>query len=251
MKKTIISVICAAVAGVLVASSMSGCSGGSNNVLESNKEYAEGVISEFNSNSKSAEFEFSDHAYSKGNVAASLFKADISAEDLAQIARNLYLTSITVTNEKGDIVASYPEGSESGKLKDSKEKSMFVKVVKGISDKLMSDPVYNAESNTYSVLAGVRRTDADGAVVIGFDSKDYAAVTGSDLAKSCGANTVVIQDGKVLSSTIKDIEAGKSLEDIGLKADDLKKDSFTFKAGDKTYTAVAAAKGDLTVICAA
>lgn len=251
MKKTLISVICAATAGVLLVSSMAGCSGGSNNVLNANKDYAVSVISDYNSNSKAAEFEFSDHAYAKGNTAAMLFKADAKAEDMAQIARNLFLTSITVTNEKGDIVACYPEGAESGKLKDSKDKSMFNKVVKGISDKLMDEPVYNAEADTYSVLAGVKRTDADGAVIIGFDSKEYSAVTGTDLSKLCGANNIVIRDDQVLCTNIEGVELGINLDGLGIKDDDLKKESFTFKVGDKSYTAVAATKGDITVICAA
>ena len=236
----------------MIAATMSACSasGSGNSTLNANKDYATKVISDFNSNSKAAEFEFSDQAYAKGGTAAMLFKPDISAEDLQQVARNLFLTSITVTNEKGDIVACYPEGAESGKIKDSKDKAVFNKVVKGVSEKYMTDPVYNAEDGTYAVLAGVRRKDADGAVVIGYNTKDYAAVTGTDLAKLCGANAVVIKDGAVLSSTLEGVKAEGKLEDLGISADDLKKDSFTVKVGDKSYSAVASTKGDLTVICA-
>lgn len=250
--KKLLSVISASAAALMIAATMSACSasGSGNSTLNANKDYATKVISDFNSNSKAAEFEFSDQAYAKGGTAAMLFKPDISAEDLQQVARNLFLTSITVTNEKGDIVACYPEGAESGKIKDSKDKAVFNKVVKGVSEKYMTDPVYNAEDGTYAVLAGVRRKDADGAVVIGYNTKDYAAVTGTDLAKLCGANAVVIKDGAVLSSTLEGVKAESKLEDLGISADDLKKDSFTVKAGDKSYSAVASTKGDLTVICA-
>lgn len=249
--KKLLSVISAAAAALVIASSLGGCASSSGDAtLNANKDYAVKVISDFNSGSKAASFEFSDQAYAKGSLAAMIFKPDITAEDMQQIARNLFLTSITVTNEKGDIVACYPEGAESGNLKESKDKAMFNKIVKGISEKFMTDPVYNADSDNYSVLAGVKRTDADGAVIIGYDTEDYAAVTGGDLAEKCGANAVVIQDGKVISSTLEGVDKDKSLEDIGLTGDDLKKDSFTVNAGDKTYNAVAATKGDITVICA-
>ena len=38
--------------------------------------------------------------------------------------------------------------------------------------------------------------------------------------------------------------------DPRISGDDLKKDSFTLKVGDKSYNAVAATDGELTVICA-
>lgn len=248
--KKLLSAISLGAAAVMAVSALGGCSGGSGSALSSNKAYAEKVVSEFASKQKANEFEFSDHSYAKGSLVAMLFKADSTAEDLQQIARNLFLTSITVTDEKGQIVACYPEGAESGKIKESADKSAFNKIVKGISEKLMNDPVYNADADTYSVLAGVKRTDADGAVIVGFDTKDYAAVSGTDLAEKCGANAVIIKDGTVLSSTLDGVGANASLDDIGITADDLKKDSFTIKTDDKSYTASAAEKNGYTVICA-
>ncbi len=249
--KKFLSVISLCAAAIVSVSVLGGCSGApSNAALNSNKAYAEKVVADFASSQNSAEFKFSDQAYAKGTLVSMMFKSDITADELQQIARNLFLTSITVTNEKGEITACYPEGAESGKLKDSKDKAAFNKIVKGISEKLMNDPVYNADADTYSVLAGVKRTDSDGAVIVGFDTDQYADVAGTNLAKSCGPNAVVIKDGKVLSSTLDGIAQNASLDDIGITSDDLNKESFTIKTDDKSYTASASTKNGYTVICA-
>ncbi len=252
MKKSFLSLSCAMAAGLIAVTSFAGCGAGSggNSALNANKDYATKVIAKYNSDANSAQFEFSDEAFSKGNLAAMLFKPGMSAEDMQKIARNLFLKSFIITDEKGTAVACYPEGTVNGRVKDSQEYGSFHKVVKGVAEKLMDDPVLN-DDGTYGIKAGVKRSDADGAVIVSYDSKDYADIAGDNLAEKCGANTFVIKDSKVLSSTLEGVEAGKSLEDIGLSTDDLSKDSFSFKVGDKTYTAVAAAKGDLTVVCAA
>lgn len=239
-------------AGLIAVTSLAGCgsSGGGNSALNANKDYASKVVSKYNSGATAAQFEFSDEAFAKGNLAAMMFKPGMSAEDMQKIARNLFLKSFVVTDEKGTVVACYPEGAVSGKIKDSKDFGAFHKVVKGVAEKLMDDPVRN-DDGTYAIKAGVKRADAGGAVIVSYDSKDYADVAGDNLAEKCGANAVVIKDDKVLSSTLDGVEAGKSLEDIGLSKDNLSKDIFTFKVGDKSYTAVASTNGNLTVICAA
>lgn len=245
-----LSVISLALAVLMIAAALSGC-GGTDSTLKANKDYAADVISDFNSKSSATELYFANDAFSKAKTAAMMYKPGISDEDMEKIAKSIMLTSITVADAKGNIVACYPKGAEKGKLKDSKDKFSFYKVAKGISEKAINDnPPYNAETNTYAIFAGVKRVDADGAVVVGYDSADYAKVTGIDLANSCGANAVVIKEGKVLSSTLDGIERDKSLDDIGISEDDLKKDSFTFKTGDKSYNALSAKNGDLTVICA-
>lgn len=239
-------------AGLIAVTSLAGCGAGSgsNSALNANKDYATKVIVKYNSDASASEFEFSDEAFSRGNLVAMMFKPGMSAEDMQKIARNLFLKSFIITDEKGTVVACYPEGAVSGKVKDSQEYATFHKVVKGVAEKLMDDPVRN-DDGTYGIKAGVKRSDADGAVIVSFDSKDYADIAGDNLAEKCGANAIVVKDGKILSSTLDGVEAGKSLEDIGISKDNLSKDIFTFKAGDKTYTAVASINGDLTVICAA
>lgn len=249
--KKLLSALSLGAAVLMLTSALTGCSSSSSSVLSSNKDYALKVVSDFSSKSKANEFEFSDKAFAKANLVAMMFKSDTTAEEMQELARNLFLSSITVTNDKGEIVASYPEGAESGKIKESKDKSMFNKIVKGISEKLMNDPAYNADADNYSVLAGVTRKDEGGAVIVGFDTTDYSSVTGSDLAKSCGANAVVIKDDAVISSTLDGVGVNTKLEDYGVSSDDLSKDSFTIKTDDKSYTATAGTKGDYTVICAA
>lgn len=247
--KKLLSVISLVVAVMMIAATLSGC-GGADSTLKANKDYAANVISDFNSQAKNTMFEFSKEAFGKANLAAMMFKPGLSDEDLEKIAKSLQLTSITVSDDRGNIVTCYPAGAEKGKLKNTKDKVTFNRIARGITEKMINDPVYNEETDTYAVLAGVKRIDAAGAVIVGFDSKDYNKVTGIDLAKDCGANAVVIKEDKVLSSTLEGIERDKSLEDIGISKDDLKKDSFTFKADDKTYNALSATDGELTVICA-
>lgn len=248
--KKIISVISIALAVLMIASALSGCSGASAELKES-KEKAAKVISDYNTNFYAIQLDCANEAFAKANKAAKAFKPGLSDAELEKIAKDNGLTSITVSDAKGNIVACYPKGAESGKLKETKDKVGFNKIAKGISDKMVNDdPPYNAETGTYAILVGVKRQDADGAFIVGYDSKEYAKATGVNLADECGDNTVVIKDKKVLSSNIDGIEFDKSLEDIGISEDDLKKESFTFKVGDKSYNAVAATDGELTVICA-
>ena len=248
--KKIISVSSIVLAVLMIAAALSGCSGASS-ALKDTKEKATKVISDYNSKFNSTQLDFANEAFAKGENAAKAFKPGLSDAELEKIAKDNGLTSITVSDAKGNIVACYPKDAEKGKLKDTKDKVGFTKIAKGITEKMMNeDPPYNAETKTYAILAGVKRVDADGAVVVGFDSADYAKVSGINLADECGDNTVVIKDDKVISSNIDGIELDKTLEDIGISKDDLKKDSFTFKAGDKSYNAVATTSGGLTAICA-
>lgn len=248
--KKIISVISAVLAVLMIASALSGCSGASPELKES-KEKAAKVISEYNSGLNAVTLDCANEAFAKGDKVAKAFKPTLSDSELEKIAQDNGLTSITVSDAKGNIVACYPKGAESGKLKDTKDKVSFTKIAKGITEKMVNDdPPYNAEAGTYAILAGVKRQDADGAVIIGYDSKEYAKVTGVDLANECGENAVVVKEDKVISSNIDGIELNKTLDDIGISKDDLKKESFTFKVGDKSYNAVAATDKDLTAICA-
>lgn len=248
--KKLLSLIAAVVAVLMIASALSGCSGAGAELKESS-EKAVKVIEDFNSKSSSNTLDCANEAFAKGNKAAQAFKTGLSDAELEKIAKDNGLTSLTVADAKGNIVACYPKGAESGKLKGTKDKVAFTKIAKGITEKMVNEnPPYNAETGTYAILGGVKRKDADGVVIVGYNSKEYAKVTGVDLADSCGENTVVIKEDKVLSSNIDGIEREQSLEDIGISNDDLKKDSFTFKADGKTYNAVAATDGELTVICA-
>ena len=168
---------------------------------------------------------------------------------MEKAARYLFLDSITVADENGKVVASYPEGEAGKSIKELGDKAYFNRVVKGVVVKTMTDPVLQ-DDGTYTVMAGVSRADGSGAVVVGFTTDEYTKVNGADVAKTCGVNTVVLKDGAVISSTLDGVKAGDSLDALGVKADDLTKDSFTMKVGDASYTCKAAAIDNYNVICA-
>ena len=217
--KKIISVSSIVLAVLMIAAALSGCSGASS-ALKDTKEKATKVISDYNSKFNSTQLDFANEAFAKGENAAKAFKPGLSDAELEKIAKDNGLTSITVSDAKGNIVACYPKDAEKLGLKQG-------------------------DWAWIETPFGKIRP-----VVVGFDSADYAKVSGINLADECGDNTVVIKDDKVISSNIDGIELDKTLEDIGISKDDLKKDSFTFKAGDKSYNAVATTSGGLTAICA-
>ena len=168
---------------------------------------------------------------------------------MKKVVTDLALESLTITDEKGDVTVSYPEGDAGKNIKELPDRAIFNKIVKGISDKYMKDPEYNADKKSYYVLAGVKKEDG-GVSVIGYYDESYAAVCGGDLAEKCGDNTVIVSKDKVISSSLDGVEAGASLEDIGVKSGDLKKDSFELTVKDKKYNAAAVTKGDITAIVA-
>ena len=263
-KKSLLTILSIGAASLMLLASLTACggsggasssSGGSDSgsgysTIEDGKASAQKNISAYEKGKSAAMFSFADTAYKKAQDAGGRVSKDSSEEDVEKAAKDLGLERLTVTDESGEIVVSYPKGDEGKHIKEISELAIFNKVVKGISDKYMKDPEYNAEEKTYSVLAGVRKGDEGGVVVVGYNDAGYAAVIGSDIAEKCGDNTVVLTEDRVIGSTLKGIEIGSTLEEIGVKKDDLTKDSFTLKAGDKSYTAAAVTKGDLTVIAA-
>ena len=114
----------------------------------------------------------------------------------------------------------------------------------------MTDPVYIAEDNTYSLLAGVKRTDGTGVVIIGLKTDEYADVNGDNLAEKCGNNMIILKDNAVVSSTVQGVVKSDAPDIINLTEDDLKKDSVSFTSDGKSYTAKVATEGDYTIICA-
>ncbi|MBR1482638.1 MAG: hypothetical protein IJ598_06685 [Ruminococcus sp.] len=240
-------------AGVMLSAVLAGCGGasGGGSQLSAEKDYAKQKLSAFVSGKNAAVFAASDAAYSKANTAAMLYAADKSAEGVQKIVRNLALDSLTITDGSGVVVASYPEGDEGKNIKELEGKAIFNKVVKGVSDKLMNDPSATEGSDTYTILAGVRAGDEGGVVVVGYQDAGYADVTGSNIAQTCGLNTVVLEKDSVISTTVEGVEVGVNLDALGVKDEDLGKESFTMTAGDKKYTAMAVTNGDYVVITAA
>ena len=233
----------------LICALLAGCSAGSKG-LSANLDYAKEKVSDFSHYHKRYTAQFADEIFSKANITAMMITEDTTEEDLEKIARNLSLDSITVADETRTVIASYPQGEKDKNLKDIEEKKTFAGIVRNTADKQMSDPVYDEESGKYSLLAGVKRTDGTGVVIIGLKTADYADVNGDNLAQKCGNNMIVIEDDAVISSTLDGVVKSDALDIVSLSEDDLKKDSFSFTSDGTAYIAKSATEGGITVICA-
>lgn len=243
MKKVFTLVLAAALIGAILA----GCA---SKGLSADLDYAKEKISDFSHYKKRNTAKFADEIFSKANIAAMMITDDTTDEDYEKIAKNLSLDGITVADETRTVVASYPEGEKEKNLKDLDDKKVFAGIVRNIADKDMTDPVWDEESGAYSLMAGVKRTDGTGVVIITLKTADYAGVIGDDLAEKCGNNVIVLKGEEVISSTVDGVVKSDTLDAIGLTADDVKKESFSFSADSKSYNAVSATEGDYTVICA-
>ena len=247
-------VLTAAAALSLTAFAGCGASGGetaasSSKGFDAAFDYAKAQVSDYSSQQSRYSAVFADEAFSRANAAAVMLDGKTAQEDLEKAARYLFLDSITVADENGKIVASFPEGDAGKSIKQLEDMAYFNRVVKGVVVKTMTDPVLQ-DDGTYTVMSGVTRADGSGAVVIGFTTDEYSKVTGSDVAKTCGVNTVVLKDGAVISATLDGVKAGDVLDTLGVKTDEVKKGSFDMKVGDASYTCKAAEIDNYIVICA-
>lgn len=254
MKKRIVKqALIAALIGAVSVSALAGCSasGGQSGALDASFNYAEARVKEFNSQKSFRSAAFYDKVFSTANAAAMIVNDKTSQEDFEKTARYLFLDSIIVADEKGNIVAAYPEEKSAKALKDSDELKIFNRVSKGISVKLMSDPEPVEGSDEYSILAGVARIDAGGAVVVSLKTDGYAQITGEKLAESCGANIMIISDGTVVSSTLDKVEAGTAADSLGINKEDIKSGEFTITVDNSQYECKGETLGDFTLVCAA
>ena len=252
MKKIILTGAAITLAAAAVMLPLAGCgAGGDAKALDASYSYAESKVKNFSSKLSYNTAAFYDKIFSTANVAAMIVNEKTTDEDFEKVARFLFLDSITVTDEKGTIVASYPDSGEKGKrLKDIEDKRIFNRVVKGISYKLMSDPAPVEGTDEYSLLAGVVRGETPGAVVVGLKTNAYSDVTGEKLADQCGANSVVLSDGVIISSTLDKAQTGKKLEDLGVKSEDIKSGSFDMTLDGTKYSCKAGTIDNYTLICA-
>lgn len=250
-------------AGVMIASvaavSLAGCGSSSDNssgsasskALDANFEFAKGKVSDYSSSQTRMSGIFSDKVFSTANAAAMMINAKSTKEDLEKIARYLFLDSISVVDEKGDITACYPETEKGKNLKNLKDKQLFNRVVKGIVVKTMTDPVPVEGSSEYIVTAGVSRADGvAGAVIVSYKTDDYDDVTGKNLADKCGANTIVVYENAVLSSTLEQAKEGDPTDMLGVSADSIEKGSFSMKVDNASYNCKSVVIDDYTLICA-
>lgn len=250
MKHTtlITKLLAGVIAVVLLSTLLVGC--GSSAYLDDQLAYAKQKVEDFSHDERRNLALFADEVFSKANLVAMMVDGDTSEEDFAKIARNLSLDSITIADENREVIASYPEGEKGKALKEIEDKKEFLSIVKNITDKQMTDPVKDKESGAYSLLAGVKRTDGTGAVIIGLTTDEYGELCGEKLAESCGQNTLVIKGDEVLSSTMTDIITGDSLEMLNIAESDLEKDSFDHIVDGIKFLFKPAEAGNYTVICA-
>ena len=244
MKKVFTIIVSAILIGALLA----GCSASKG--LSANLDYAKGKIADFAHDQKRNESVFAGDIFKTANIAAMLIKEDSTDEDYEKIAKNLSLDGLTVADETRTVVGSYPAGDKDKKLKDLGDKKEFSGIVRNTADKQMTDPVYNAENGSYTLMAGVKRTDGTGVVIITITTDAYGDVVGDNLAEKCGNNMIIVKNDTVISSTVEGVVKSDTIDIINLTEEDLKKDSVSFTSNGKSYTAKTASEGGYTVLCA-
>lgn len=254
MKKVIITKksLALVLSAILIALSLAACgsSASASTGLKAALGYASEKVSDFSHYQRRNAAFFANDIFSRATAAAMMIRDDTAEEDLETIAHCLSLDSITVADETRTVVASYPAGEAEKSLKELEDKTIFSQIVRNIADKEMTDPVSGADGGTYSLLAGVKRSDGTGVVIIGVTTEDYADVCGDTIAEKCGVNTIVLRDDTVISSTLVGVNAQDTAQTLGISDEDMQKESFTLTVGDARYLCLSASAGDYTVICA-
>ena len=235
-----IGTICAG----LIAVNTSSDSGGDSALDNAAKKTAD-TVTKFEEDSVRREAVFTDSILKRVCAAALAYKGDDAA--LESIASTLSFETIAVSDGKGIITASYPEGQKGKSLKDDKDSITLYSVSKGILGKNIG-LIKPTESGDYLVYAAAQRTDGDqsGAINVTIISSEYGAVVGENLAESCGDNVIIEKDGKVISSTFSAAD-GKSISDLGVKEDGK---AVTVSVDGKSYDAKAATVGEYHVLTA-
>ena len=244
MKKVITIVVSV----ILICALLAGCSASKG--LSANLDYAKGKLADFAHDQKRNESLFAGDVFKTANIAAMLIKEDSTDEDYEKIAKNLSLDGITVADETRTVVGSYPAGDKDKNLKDLGDKKEFAGIVRNTADKQMTDPTYNAGNGTYTLMAGVKRADGTGVVIITLTTDAYGEVVGDNLAEKCGNNMIVVKNDTVISSTVGGVVKSDTIDIINLTEDDLKKDTVSFTSDGKSYTAKVASESGYTVLCA-
>ncbi len=235
-----IGTICAAFFAINPAASS-----GSSSTVDAAAEKSAAKVAKFEEDSVRTNAVFSDAVFKRVCGAALAYKGDDAA--LEQIASTFSFETVAVTDDKGVVTASFPDGQKGKALKDSEDTVSLNPVAKGILVKTIGT-ITPMEDGNYLVTAAAHRTDSDkgGAIVVTLISDTYGAVLGENLAESCGDNVIVEQDGKVISSDFTGAE-GKTINDLGVTEDGKVTE---IKVGDKTYQAKAITSGSYRVLTA-
>lgn len=251
MKKGLLSKAAASAAAAAVCAAMlSGCGAqgaASTKGLDASLEYATAQVKKYVDTQNIRSSEFSDKAFFAAEAASMLVNDKSSKEELQKAARVLSLDTIVIADAEGKVVNAFPEEYQGKKLKET-DYAYFSRIIKNISVKDMTDP--ELKDGEYLVKSGVKDEKSGGVIAVGFTSDDYGKITGASLAQDSGVNTVIFNDGAVLSSTLDGVSAGETAEEAGIKDDDFDKESFTLSAGDKKYICKTASADDFKVLCA-
>ncbi len=217
--------------------------------LNANLTTAVDTVNNFEYDKANASFEFSNEIYQKANVVGSVVTEETTAEQLAFLASNLDLDAVAVTDEKGVIIASYPEDKKGTSFRDDEAGAQFVNVFKGSSVKSYSEPECIDEANgVYSVDASVVRSNGTGIVIIKTTSTLYGDVIGKSIAEECSDNTIIAKGDEILSTSFDTDKA--TLSDLGVTESNLSGEIFTITSGEKEYMVKAQTAGSFTVLCA-
>lgn len=235
-----IGTICAGLIAVNTASDTGG-----NSAIDSAAKKTADTVTKFEEDSVRREAVFTDSILKRVCAAALAYNGDDAA--LESIASTLSFETIAVSDGKGVITASYPEGQKGKSLKDDEDNVTLYSVSKGILGKNIGLIKQN-EAGDYIVYAAAQRTDGDqsGAINVTLISEEYGAVNGENLAESCGDNVIIEKDGEVISTTFKAAE-DKSISNLGVKEDDK---TVTVSVDGKNYDAKATNIGEYHVLTA-
>ncbi len=255
-------ILALAAAAVMAVTALAGCGAGGSaggdtggsKALDTALEEAEPKVKDYAENQQRYSGLFFDKMLKTAGEAAKLVNADSSQDDLKNAVEKLKLDSVTVANERGLIVACYPEDEKGKKLKDLEDKQAFYRISRNLAVKLVKDPVPVEGTKEYTVLAGVAgdKVDDNGsyAIVVSLRTDEYNKVTGADIAESCAENTLVLSEGKVISSSMENAKVGSTTEELGIKDADVEKGSFSLTVGGTSYNCKGKVIEDYTLICA-
>lgn len=219
--------------------------------LDKSVNTAKSAVEQFDTNLAYNTYLFTDKLYSTSNaVAADAPQAVKSDKTLAALARNLYLDSIIITDEKGNCVASYPDNQKGKNIADDKSTKKFAKILKGDEFKMQSSPLPSKDNpQQYSVTTAVMRTDVQGLVITNSKVDNYGIISGENITDKCSKNTIIIQNDKIISSSF-DENSKITFEKLGFDKSKTGKGNFTLNIDGSTYLCTAQNADNFTVLCA-
>ena len=211
---------------------------------------AKSVVTDFVNSESYNNFTFMDSLFAKANIVAACVNEQTEADTNAAVAKNLGLNSFIVTDSDGIIISSTDLDKIGKSILDDENTNQFKKVLKGIAYKSTTEPkAVEGEKGIYNVMACVTRSTG-GVVIIDIDTDTYTSVTGENLAYSCKGDTIIAEEGKIISSNF-DIGEVNELESLGITENMLSSDAFTITVDDIKYTLSADKVEDYTVISSA